>query len=106
MGTPSTTATAPSKRIPSFISILRLESSSDKLIELLLEIAMQSNTAGLEIEAAARQAMPPHRRHPRKSWACQAHRHANRARPIRAVRRSQRSAGFGSLRAQDKNRQQ
>src|ERR1700735_1081552 len=106
MGTPSTTATAPSKRIPSFISILRLESSSDKLIELLLEIAMQSNTAGLEIEAAARQAMPLHRRHPRKSWACRAHRHANRARPIRAVRQSGVSEGFGRVRARDKSHQQ
>src|SRR6202140_1878587 len=94
IGTARIMPTAPLRRIPSFISIPRLEGSSGKVIEFLLLVARHLHKAGPETAAAVRQAKPRHRRHPLETSACRACRRANRERPFRAVRLLQWSEDF------------
>src|SRR5229473_8626536 len=56
IGTARIMPTAPLRRIPSFISIPRLESSSGEVIEFLLPVARHLHKVGPGIAAAARQA--------------------------------------------------
>src|ERR1700686_2382356 len=103
IGTARITPTAPLRRIPSFISIPRLESSSGKVIEFLLPVAGHLHKAGPGTVAAARQSKPRHRRHPLETSACRARRCANRERLCRAARQLQWSEDFGRSPVRDRS---